>query len=155
MPPPDSITSSKSKCQISGCAAPTNSTFYDGKSYCPAHYEWCLFDELTQLHREWQLPSQPPDRFKYLLGRLGKEGFFKNFKENGLRKTTVAGQRTRNFKKTPDGCTFEVTRHPGAIPNEFYCGQAKVQTWQVDIPLREFILLHERDKVAADPDPEW
>ena len=155
MPTPDSITSSESKCQIPGCPAPIKERYYKGQSYCAAHYESLIFDELTQEHRQWQLPSQPLERFKYLLGRLGEEGFFKNFKEHRLRKTTVASQRTRNFQKTSDGCTFEVTRHPGAIPNELYFGQAKVQTWQVDIPLREFILLHERDKVAADPDPEW
>jgi hypothetical protein len=142
-------------CQLPGCNDPTYYQAYIGKCYCPKHYEWLLFGELTHEHRQWQPSDAPSDRFKILLARLGHERLFSNFKEKGLRNTTVRGDRTRNFKKTPYGCTFEVTRHPGAIPDETYCGQAKVQTWDVDIFRRQFNLISERDKVASDPDPEY
>ncbi len=141
-------------CQFPGCNDPTYYNSYDGKCYCPKHYESLLFGELTNLHRQWQPAGDLPDRFKYWLARLGDEGFFPNFKENSFRKTKVGGNRTRNFKKTTNGCTFEITRHPGAIPYEPYLGQATVQTWEVDILLKQFNLISERDKVDSDPDPE-
>ena len=87
---------------------------------------------------------------KYMLGRASDEQAWP-CDESYLSKARIH-KRAYAFKKTPTGCTFRITRHPGGF--QFgYDGKRVVQTWEVDLTSKTMTLLKTRPWKKGDPDP--
>ena len=124
---------------------------YNGLLYCKAHYDELIERELDMVFEAWREGGDPPDRFKYLLGRVSYEFDWPGVISNALTAAKIR-DRTWRFAKTPTGCVFHITRHPGAFGDR-YSGYRVVQTWEANLHLRTLELLGERDWGNGDPDP--
>ncbi|WP_269526433.1 hypothetical protein [Coraliomargarita parva] len=137
------------KCSSESCNK-ESFEMVEGIPYCKAHRDDILFTELEQQLAAWELNSEPPARFCYLLGRLSDD--FKIEGESYLSPARIR-QRGFNWRRVPNGCTFEITRHPGAWTQAV--AEKVVQQWRADIETRELHLIGEREFKDGDLDRDY
>jgi hypothetical protein len=139
-------------CTAAGCNVEITpaTRLYDGKPYCDNHYTENLYRDLASEFNAWQSGQAPPDRFKYLLGRISDE-FGWNLEGDSYLSAARIRNRGFNFVKTGNACAFQITRHPGAFKNGYVTTRI-VQTWEVDLSEKLLRLVDSRDWVAGDPD---
>lgn len=120
----------------------------DGKPLCKCHRDEELFQRLDAHFSNWKGNDVPPERFRYYLGRLESD-----FVTKGDSYVSTARIRDRGFNwcKEEDGCTFEITRHPGAWSKDGPIRRV-VQQWRVNLGDRVFQLMGERDFQDGDYD---
>ena len=139
----------RSACGEPGCSEPVppNSLLYSGKPYCPAHYSEKVLASLWETFKSWDRNDEPPARFKYWLGRISEEEDWDAVGDSYL---TAARIRDRgfNFKKTDNGCEFEITRHPGAW--SFGPMSRVVQKWQANMREKQLTLVKTRKFKQGD-----
>jgi hypothetical protein len=123
---------------------------YDWKPFCAQHYQAKLEGELMQRFQEWNLGSPPPQRFKYLLGRVSDEFQWANLGGSYLSAARIR-DRGFDFLKIETGCTFKIVRHPHA-QNQGYVSERITQSWKADIFAKELELFDTRDFQKGDVD---
>jgi hypothetical protein len=146
------MTISKS-CSSPGCEATSGDVafqLHDGKPLCPDHYRQKIKCDLMNQFEAWHQGTDPPQRFKYLLGRVSHE---EDWPMKGGSYLSRARIRDRGyaFEKTPCGCRFCITRHPGAFKNG-YVEKKVVETWSADLQAETLTLSACRNWTDEDPD---
>jgi len=123
----------KHLCTAAGCDVKITLAIrlYDGEPYCDNHYTKILYRDLTSEFNAWQAGHAPPDRFKYLLGRISDE-FRWNIEGDSYLTAARVRDRGFDFTKSETGCVFKITRHPGAFKSGSVTHRV-VQTWQADL----------------------
>lgn len=139
---------SRDSCSTLGCRRPPCDRLYKGNSYCLMHYKEQLTDEFKAEFAHWNSGSEPSSRLRNLFGRLTAE-LWKV--ESGLMSAARLRDRGFNFEKTENGCTFEITRHPGAF-SDGYVTRRIVQKWKVDADAGVAACVNEREWTEGDPD---
>lgn len=137
-------------CSETGCAEPAQNQTYKFEPYCAKHYEEHIDAELFSTFSEWVEGEDPPQRFKYMLGRASYE---QNWpcNESYLSKARIE-KRTWALQKTATGCVFQITRHPGGHTT-YVPSRRIVQTWSADLSNKTLTLTDVRPWKEGDPDP--
>ncbi|MBV5341881.1 MAG: hypothetical protein J0665_20380 [Deltaproteobacteria bacterium] len=136
-------------CNVQGCNVPVRvHRYYNGLIYCDAHYKELLTGDFLSKYEAWLPTKCPSKRLLSLMGRLLEEFWSVH---GGMITNARLRDRGFNFVKTDDGCTFEITRHPGAF-NLGYVTKLIVQKWNVDIVGKSVLYLGERKWAIGDPD---
>jgi hypothetical protein len=61
------------RCSIPACTTAPKSRFYDGKEYCPKHYDDVIIHDFENEWMLWKSGDLSSKRLLYLLGRLAEE----------------------------------------------------------------------------------
>jgi len=118
-------------CIFPDCNEPAHSMFWQGKTYCSNHYFKLMKDEFFTCFDQW-VDGDPPDRLKYLLGRLYKEREYDDLpliKGEKITESFLSSSQIHNygfdFKKVEQGVMFSVRKN--LAKKDF------LQTWKLNI----------------------
>lgn len=137
-------------CSKDGCDESGSCSFYKGKPLCVKHYDQALDSCLQELYSAWEPDRNPSFKFKQMLGRISQDQEWE-CNESYLSQSRIR-DRAYAFEKTDNGCTFKITRHPGAHKYGVLV-KITVQTWEADLTMKKLNLLDERDWEEGDSDP--
>ena len=144
-------------CIFPDCNEPAHSMFWQGKTYCADHYFKLMKDEFFTFFDQW-VDGDPPERLKYLLGRLYQERGYENIlliKGEEEIESYLSSARIRdrgfNFKKIENGTQFSITRHLNAWEGVGR-KESVVQTWIINVVDETAELIEQRNWKKGDPD---
>jgi hypothetical protein len=98
----------------------------------------------------WHQGADPPQRFKYLLGRVSHEEYWPKKGGSYLCRARIR-DRGYAFEKTPSGCRFSITGHPGAIKNG-HDEKKVVETWSAGLQAKTLPLIASGNWTDEYPD---
>jgi hypothetical protein len=137
-------------CSVSACREPSIKRLYNGAPHCEHHYQEVIFGDLGEAFHIWHPPNEPSRRFRYLLGRVVDEGWWKVSGDSYLTKARIR-DRAFDVSKTERGCTFNIVRHPGAFKNG-YVSRRITQKWDADMGGKCVTLISTREFQEGDVD---
>ena len=130
-------------CVWKGCTkmAPAGQCFIDGQPHCLKHYKMKLTLRFQASYRHWK-GGEVTKRFLYNWSRYLEEIVYENGPMPGRLSKARLRDRTFDHRKTKDGLTFSIIRHPGAFKYGYVREEVR-QDWLFKISTGELILKSE------------
>ena len=140
-------------CSKDGCDESGSFKRFKYKPLCEKHYDHALDICLQELYGAWERDHDPSFKFKQMLGRVSSDQRWEYNNDESYLSYARIRNRAYAFEKTGNGCTFKITRHPGAHSVGYDPEKRIVQTWEADLAMKNLNFLDERAWKEGDPDP--